>query len=182
MARRKWQTETPKSRDILFRDIPSIPGPGRTAPRGDHGPPERWRHSGRLLETTGHAGVLAARVSEEHALDRLRLRGLIGARDHEAGLRLRADYHAAHLEGRIIASYNAARGMNCGGFQAYERTDIEEAAYRRWRGAVQAVGIADSAAVLGLCCHGHGPRAAQMAALRRGLSRLAAWYGLPQDG
>ena len=36
---------------------------------GDHGTPERWQHSGRALEVTDRAGILAAQATEEHILD-----------------------------------------------------------------------------------------------------------------
>jgi hypothetical protein len=87
-----------------------------------------------------------------------------------AGLKLKADYQAAHLENRIIASYNAARGMNAGGFQNYERTEAEEAAYRRWRRALLAVVSADSSGGAGCLL----PRPFAVGALHRcSATRLA---------
>lgn len=153
-------------------------GADNGAAGADRGPAERWQHSGRLLELTEQAGVLAARTLEEHPLDRLLLRRIIDVRGREAGLRLKAAYQAAHLDNRIIASYNVARGMNAGGFQAYERNDAEEAAYGRWRRALQAVGSAHGNVVLDVCCHDRLPSATALPALRHGLARLVDWYRL----
>ncbi|MGB4102144.1 MAG: DUF6456 domain-containing protein [Alphaproteobacteria bacterium] len=144
----------------------------------DYGPRERWQHTGRALELTEQAGVLAARATEENMLDRLLLRRVIDWRGREAGLRLKVDYQAAHLENRIIASYNAARGMNAGGYQSYERSEAEEAAYGRWRRALLAVTIYERHAVLDVCCHERDIVAPALPALRRGLARLGDWYRL----
>lgn len=145
-------------------------------PRADHGPRERWQHSGRILTLTEQAGVLAARATEEHVLDRLVLAGIVSARARDAGLRLRADYQAGHLEQRIVASYSLARDTRYGGFAEHERDDAEEAAYRRWRDAVRAVGMQDSTVVLDVACHDMLPRPTLVPQLRRGLERLADWY------
>ncbi len=143
----------------------------------DHGTAERWQHGTRSLEVTETAGVLAARVLEEHGLDRLLLRGVIDAALRDGGLRLRADYQAAQLEQRITAQYQPSGGSG-GGYRPYERSDAEEAAYQRWRCAVRAVGIMDSKIVLAVCCHDQMPTSTSLAGLQRGLKRLAGFYGL----
>ncbi|MBI1274192.1 MAG: hypothetical protein GC131_08955 [Alphaproteobacteria bacterium] len=144
----------------------------------DHGPAERWQHSGRAFEYTEHAGVLAARALEENILDRLALSCLITDEQCEAGLRLRADYLGARLEARQIGCYNPARSINNGHDGGYERNEAEEAAYRRWRHAVRAIGIIDSDTIVTVCCHDRAPCAHQLPALLRGLERLLKWYGL----
>ena len=149
----------------------------RIAWLADHGAVERWQHSGRVLEETDQAGVLAARVLEEHGLDRLVLARVIDGVMRDAGLRLRADYQVARMESRVTASYNASRGTRQGGYVEYERGDVEEAAYQRWRKAVHALGK-DSGLVLAVCCYDLMPRAANLPQLRRGLARLAAIYGI----
>lgn len=149
----------------------------RLRPVADHGTAERWQHATRRLEVTEAAGVLAARVLEEHGLDRLHLRDAIETEMRDGGLRLRADYQAAHLEQRITAQYAPAAGSG-GGYRPYERSDAEEAAYQRWRLAVRAVGIMDSKIVLAVCCHDQMPTAASLPSLQRGLTRLARFYGL----
>lgn len=157
------------------------PTPLRLQPRlrsvADHGPTERWQHATRRLEVTDAAGVLAARVVEEHGLDRLHLSGAIDVALRDGGLRLRADYQAAHLEQRITAHYAPSAGAG-GGYRPYERSDAEEAAYRRWRQAVRAVGIMDSKIVLAVCCHDQMPTSVSLASLQRGLKQLACFYGL----
>lgn len=145
----------------------------------DHGPAERWQHGARVLEVTEQAGVLAARVLEEHLIDRLLLRGLLDHTERDSALRLRADYQAAHLMTRVTASYAVTRGAGQGGYSEYERTEAEEAAYQRWRHAVRALGITDSRVVLAVCCHDETPPQHSHAQLRRGLRRLASHYGLP---
>lgn len=149
----------------------------RLRPVADHGPAERWQHGTRSLEVTDAAGVLAARVLEEHGLDRLVLRGVIDTALRDGGLRLRADYQAAHLEQRLTAQYQPSGGSG-GGYRPYERSDAEEAAYQRWRLAVRAVGIMDSKIVLAVCCHDQMPTSSCLGNLQRGLKRLAGFYGL----
>lgn len=146
--------------------------------RADHGPRERWQHSERVMEATERAGVFAARTAEEHILDRLRVMGFIDDRARQAGLRLRSDFRAAHLENRVTASYNPARGINHGGYREYERSDMEEAAYQRWRRALRAVEGVSRSALLDVCCHGKPPTPAILQALQAGLSKLCDWYGM----
>lgn len=165
MARRRWEQGYAIASHIV---------------RADHGPHERWQHSARTLEAAGRTGLCAARVLEENLLDRLLLRGVIGGPARQAGLRLKADYHAAHLDNRVTASYNAARGINHGGFQAYERSDAEEAAYRRWRSALLTLENLQRSAVLDACCHDRAPIPVATAALRRGLAQLCGWYGIEE--
>lgn len=170
-----------------MRQLPRLSSPTKSAaksaakarrPAADHGPAERWQHGGRTLETTDQAGILAARVLEEHRLDTLQLQGVLDVAQRDSGLRLRADYQAAHLMARVTASYAVARGAGQGGYSEYERTDAEEAAYQRWRNAVRALGLTDSRVVLAVCCHDETPPGHAYAQLRRGLRRLADHYGL----
>lgn len=148
-------------------------------PMADHGPKERWQHAGRTLQVTEMAGVLAARVSEENGLDRALAAGQVDAVMHEAGLMLRADYQAAQVEQRIIASYSAARVSRVGGYHEPERSDAEERAYQRWRRALQAVDLMEGRVLLSACCQEQMPQTpAGWHYLRRGLGRLIGYYGL----
>ena len=149
---------------------------GKGAARADHGPAERWQHDGRVLELTEQAGVVAARALATHGLDVLLLRGFIDAAGCDSGLRWRADYYTAHLAERVTASYAVTRGGG-GGYQEYERTDVEEAAYQRWRVALRAIGVADSMLMLNVCCYDLMPPPTALPGLRRGLIRLARHYG-----
>lgn len=118
-------------------------------------------------------------MSEENGLDRALAARQIDAAMHEAGLILRADYHAAHVEQRIIASYNATRVSRVGGYCEPERSDAEERAYQRWRHAMQAVGLVEGRVLLSACCQEQMPQTpAGWHYLRRGLVQLVRYYGL----
>lgn len=142
----------------------------------DHGTAERWQHSGRMLELTERAGVLAVRATEEHALDVLVAKGWITETQREAALRFKLDYHIAGLEARVIGGYNPVRNAFSpfSGFD--ERTDTEEAAYRRWRRAHKALGAGFAEAVESAACHDIMPRQQQAVVLAEGLSRLSKYY------
>ena len=53
----------------------------------DFGPPERWQHSGRLLEQTEKPGHFAARATEEHVVDVLVLRGVLDVQQSAAAFK-----------------------------------------------------------------------------------------------
>ena len=145
---------------------------------GDHGTAERWQHSGRVLEMTERAGILASRATEEHILDVLALRRLLNAVQVEAGLRFKEDYHAAALAAHVTGSYtgmNSARDFFRG---EYERTDAQEAAYRRWKNAVKELGARHGSAVVTTLCHDAPPLPCDMPVLQEGLEKLARWYGM----
>jgi len=147
----------------------------------DYGPEERWRHSGRILEPTERAGVMAARALEEHVLDVLTLRRFISNTQREAALRLKADFRAAGLEVRLIGSYNPARTSFSPFGSWNERTDAEEAAYQRWRNAVRSMGNAYHDTVISVACYDLMPGVEQMTRLNKGLGRLVKWYRLRED-
>lgn len=146
--------------------------------RADYGTAERWQHGVRLLQPTDCAGQFAAQVMEEHVLDRLIVQQVIDALARDAGVRLWVDYQQAHLASRVTASYSAVRGVASGGYQEYERSEREEAAYQSWRAAVRAVGLTDSRVVLDVCCYHQTPLPHSRLSLQRGLARLAQHYGL----
>jgi hypothetical protein len=79
---------------------------------GDYGTPERWQHSGRILEMTERAGILAARVTEEHIVDVLVLRGLLDRSQSDAAFRLKLDFQPSAVTirnaARLIISVAAA--------------------------------------------------------------------------
>ncbi|NTU77726.1 MAG: hypothetical protein HGA90_07960 [Alphaproteobacteria bacterium] len=145
--------------------------------RADYGPAERWQHSGRALELTEQAGVLAARALEEHALDVLALRRWITEAQRDAAFRLKRDYRAAGLEARVTGGYNPAR-VSFSPFGSWdERSDAEEAAYQRWRSALRVLGASFSDTVVSVACHDCMPPPELVFRLRRGLELLATWYG-----
>lgn len=140
----------------------------------DIGTPERWQHSGRVFEPTEIAGIVAVRATEEHVLDRLLLRRLIGLGAHAAGLRLQEDYACAGLGGRVAASYSGVRG---GGHAEFTRSPSQEAAYQRWRRAVEALAGRARICVMRTACEGSYPAPAGWTVLKSGLEILARHYG-----
>ena len=146
----------------------------------DHGTAERWQHSGRMLEITERAGVLAARALEENVLDVLVVRRWISATQREAALRFKLDYHAAGLEARLTSSYNPMRVAFSPFGPWDERSDAEEAAYQRWRKAVRAMGTPVSDMVITVVCHDRIPLQRRAVILQAGLEKLVKWYGMAE--
>ncbi len=146
----------------------------------DHGPMERWQHSGRVLELTERAGVLAARATEEHVVDSLVTARLLAPRQREAALKFKLDFQRAGIAARVTGSYSPVQAEAGRGYGRRERSDIEEASYRRWRNAIGALGLRLSGIVIGTACHDLPPARNDIALLREGLDRLAAWYRLPK--
>lgn len=144
----------------------------------DYGTQERWQHSGRTLEFTETAGVFAARASEEHILDHLLLLKMLDEAAREAGLKLHHDYTMARIETRITASYASVRGSKGDPEARCMRSDVEEAAYQRWRNALRAVPTEFRDVVIHVACIGHAPATMQLPKLQRGLFQLAKFYGL----
>lgn len=143
---------------------------------GDHGPRERWQHSGRAVTITERAGILAARATEEHILDVLELRGLLSARQRDAALALKQDFQQASLSEHVTSGYNPVRVDQSLTPGTRDRSDAEEAAYRRWRNAAMALGTRHSGVVLATACYDLTPSPTQIALLREGLDMLARWY------
>jgi C4-dicarboxylate-specific signal transduction histidine kinase len=160
----------PAATDRRFRAAAPFPA--------DHGTPERWQHSGRTLELTESAGILAARATEEHIVDTLVLRGLIAPVERDAALRFKLDYQSAALEARITARYSPASSARDFFAAIHERSEAEEAAYRRWRNALREVGKICANAVISTVCHDRMPGPLALPNLQTGLKRLVDWYGL----
>jgi hypothetical protein len=157
----------PAASDKRFRKL---------AAGGDHGTPERWQHSGRALEPTDRAGILAVRATEEHILDVLALKRLLNENQIAAGLRLKADYHAASIAAHTTGSYNNASNARDFFRGEYERSETQEAAYRRWRNAVRELGPRLGTAVVDTVCHDAPPLPRDLPILQSGLQKLAAFY------
>jgi hypothetical protein len=157
----------PVSRDKRFR---------KTAAGGDHGTPERWQHSGRVLELTDRAGILAARATEEHILDVLAMRRLLNEIQVEAGLRFKADYHAAAIAAHVTGSYSGMSNARDFFRGEYERSDTQEAAYKRWKNAVRELGQRHGAAVIATVCHDAPPLPRDLLVLQERLEKLIVLY------
>ena len=162
----------PVATDRRFRKPPQ---------NADYGPPERWQHSGRLLEATEKNGVLAARATEEHILDILVLRGALSKNQSAAAFKLKLDYHRAGLAAHTTGGYNPTR-VDVDSFHSRrERNDYEEAAYQRWRNAVRELGLRHSPVVITVACHDLLPTPREIALLQEGLEKLLDWYRLPKE-
>ncbi len=147
----------------------------------DYGPDERWQHSRRALELTERAGIMAARATEEHLLDALVMRGVITCVQREAALRLKLDFRRAGLEERLIGSYNPSRTTFSPFGSWNERTDAEEAAYRRWRNALCAMGKDDCDPVMTIVCYDVMPDAQAINRVCAGLQKLVKWYRMEDE-
>ena len=146
----------------------------------DYGTAERWQHSGRVLEVTERAGILAARATEEHVIDALVLRGLLTRTQSEAAFRLKLDFQRAGLAASVTSRYSPERNSQPAKRER-ERSDGEEAAYQRWRNAVRELGLGFSCAVIATVCHDETPRGGDMPLLQKGLDQLIDWYKIPAD-
>ena len=146
----------------------------------DHGTPERWQHSGRVLEMTERAGILAARVTEEHVIDVMLLKGLLDCSQSDAALRLKLDFQRAGLAANTISRYNPERSKTDYFRGGRERNDAEEAAYQRWRNAVRELGLSFSCAVIATVCHDETPKPDEIPLLQKGLDQLVDWYKMPK--
>lgn len=126
----------------------------------------------------------------ESPLGWLRARGLVDARQFEAGERLRADYEAAALGPRVTMRWDAApaarrRGMPHAGL---DPTAAQIAAKRRFDAAVAAAGPGLADILWRVICAGEAVPAAEKAlgwparagrlVLTLALDRLANHYGL----
>lgn len=148
----------------------------------DYGTPERWQHSGRVLQVTERAGILAARATEEHVIDVMVMRGFLDKDQSDAAFRLKLDFQRAGLAANTVARY-APDGSKPDFFRGKrDRNEVEEAAYRRWRGAVRELGLAFSCAVIATVCHDETPSPADLPLLQQGLDQLADWYGIAKAG
>jgi hypothetical protein len=148
----------------------------------DYGTPERWQHTGRILVLTEKAGILAAQATEEHIVDIMVTRGLLTASQSEAAFKFKSDFHRANLGVRVTSRYSPAGSSKDFFRPAPERTDLEEAAYQRWRNAVRELGLGLSNIVITTVCHDKLPMPRNIAMLQEGLEKLVDWYRLPKNG
>lgn len=148
----------------------------------DYGPAERWQHSGRVLEPTERPGAFAARATEEHVVDILVMRGVLDGVQRAAALKFKLDYQRAGLAAHVTGSYSPIRAAPDNFRVERERSDFEEAAYRRWRNAVRELGLERSDLVISIICHDIFPAVQDLPPLQRGLDKLAVWYGLKKPG
>lgn len=126
----------------------------------------------------------------ESPLSWLRARGMVSARQYEAGERLRADYEMASLGPRVTMGWQAApvaKGRR-GAPQAIDPTLAQIAAKRRFDAAVGAAGPGLNDVLWRVVCAGEGLAHAEKAlgwpvragklVLGLALDRVADFYGL----
>ena len=142
----------------------------------DHGPRERWQHGVVQMQRMDALGTVAARVVTECALDVLQQAGQVTAKMWQAGLQLRRDYVGARVEPRAAMRYAPTVRQGRGTGDMFVRSEREELAYRRWRQALQVVGVGLSEALVSVCCLDRPPTQAQQRQLVDGLEALARHY------
>lgn len=121
------------------------------------------------------ARAAVKRVVNATPLDRYARRQLLDRRQVEAGERLAADWHAARMEQRVVASYRD--WVDCG--TAADVQVDRAGARRRVARAVEAVGRIAASEVVAVCCDERAVGGTvAMEILRRGLDVLADHYGL----
>ena len=123
----------------------------------------------------------------ESPLGWLAARGLVTARQSEAGERLRADYERAQLAPGVTMRWGATRVD--GGSEALDPTTAQIAAKRRFHAALDAAGAGLQDVLWRVVCAGEGLPAAEKAlgwparagrvVLTLALDRVASHYGLP---
>lgn len=146
---------------------------------------------GRVTDRGGGPRRRSVTVNQaESPLAWLRARGLVDARQFEAGERLRADYETAALGPRVTMRWDAApSGGRGGGGGAIDPTLAQIAAKRRFDDAVGALGSGLSDIAWRVICAGERlpavekglgwPTRAGRVVLALALDRLAAHYRLP---
>ena len=122
----------------------------------------------------------------ESPLAWLAARGLVTARQREAGERLRADWERAQLAPRVTMRWEARVD---GGGDGADPTSAQLAAKRRFDGAVTAAGPGLGDVLWRVVCAGERLPAAEKAlgwptragrlVLCLALDRVASWFGLP---
>lgn len=126
------------------------------------------------VEAGGERAVVK-RVVNATPLDRYARRQLLDRRQVEAGERLAADWQAARMEPRVVASYRD--WVDCGTVADVQAD--RAGARRRVARAVAAVGRIAASEVVAVCCHERAVGGTvAMEILRRGLDVLADHYGL----
>jgi hypothetical protein len=123
----------------------------------------------------------------ESPLSWLAARGLVDARQLEAGERLRGDYERASLAPSVTMRWDAAR-VDGGGGERLDATSAQIAAKRRFEGAMAAAGPGLKDVAWRVLCAGEALPAAESAlgwptrsgrvVLGLALDRLADHYGL----
>jgi hypothetical protein len=151
---------------------------------------ERGIDGDRVTDAPPRRGQRSVTVNlAESPLSWLAARGLVTARQIEAGGRLRADYERASLPPGVTMRWDAAPRGRHAGVQALDPTMAQIEAKRRFDAAVGAAGAGLSDILWRVVCAGEGVPAAERAlgwparagrvVLGLALDRLGDHYGLP---
>lgn len=137
----------------------------------------------------GHARSVTVNLAES-PLGWLMARGMVSARQFDAGERLRGDWTMAGLGPRVTMRWDAApsSGMARGPGQAIDPTLAQIAAKRRFEGALDAAGGGLRDVLWRVICAGEGLEAAERAlgwpkraaklVMLMALDRVADFYGI----
>ena len=141
----------------------------------------------RTIDTGAGRGRTVTVNLAESPLGWLRVRGLVDARQFEAGDRLRGDYETAAMGPRVTMRWTAR--VDGGGGDAVDPTLAQIAAERRFDAALAAAGPGLADIVWRVVCAGEGvplaekalgwPARAGRLVLTFALDRLADHYRLP---
>ena len=176
--RNRLLREMPAPRDGAERE----PGPGRGRKRGKRG------KAGKAGKR-GYARSVTVNLAES-PLGWLRARGLVPARQFDAGETLRRDWERAQLSPALTMRWDSApAGAGSGPVEPADLTAAQVAAKRRFEVAVAAVGTGLADILWRVVCAGEGMRDAERAlgwparagrlVLGLALDRLADHYRLP---
>ncbi|WP_066798426.1 DUF6456 domain-containing protein [Sphingomonas soli] len=149
---------------------------------------EREIDHGRLAPRAGRGRTVTVNLAES-PLGWLRSRGLVDARQFEAGERLRTDYETAALGPRVTMRWDAApRAPRQGAPGRLDPTLAQISAKRRFDAAIDAAGPGLADILWRVICAGDGIVAAEKAlgwpsragklVLCLALDRVASHYGL----
>jgi hypothetical protein len=128
------------------------------------------------VHETARAGICVVRDADESVLDVFVARGLLEPEERDAGLELRRDYEKAKLRHSVVSSYSSVRSPYNPYGSSSDRTDEEEAAYKRWREALRFAGSVCSNVLVTVACDDMYPIDDQKKFLKHGLRSLVKWY------
>ena len=103
---------------------------------------------------------------------------MLAPRQRDAALRLKEDYLGAGIAASVSSRYAALLNKGDKTFRERERTAAEEAAYRRWRNALQRLEPGFRNVVIATACQEMLPPLRDVLRLQKGLAALVAWYRL----
>lgn len=126
-------------------------------------------------------GVVRVEARKYSVLDRYEARGEITSRQHMAGERLHEDWVKAGRQPPVIGAYREMIGRGSVAGNAESISDFKAIAFSRFLRAMAAVGPVASAEIKAVCLWNEPVGRIGLEILRRGLTVLADWYGLPTD-